>query len=128
MSSAINSYFASLSYPVQISVVGYVLVLLSIFFPMPVDDRDSEGRYSYRLSERLVVAFMLIVPMVVSVFTIHCIKDGSSTTPLCGTWSWINAGIIILWSVMIFAITTLGAFSAPDKTVEGFKDKSSNSM
>lgn len=114
-----------MSSPAQVAIAGYLLVCISVFFPMPVDDRDKKGKYSYRLKDRLVVLGLLLLPMALSVLTIHCMTVGDGEA-ICGPWSWVNAGLVFLWSIVIFAVAALGAFSNDVKTVERFKDKKHN--
>jgi len=113
-----------LSSPAQVAIVGYLLVCLSIFFPMPIDDRDKHGNYRYRWTERFVVLFMLLLPMALSVFTIHCMTAGAEGNEMCGPWSWVNAIIVFLWSIVVFGVAALGAFTDGANTVEGFVNKS----
>ena len=115
----------NVSAPAQVAIAGYLLVCVSVFFPMPVDDRDKKGKYSYRLYDRLVVLGLLLLPMALSVLTIHCMTTGDGEA-VCGPWSWVNAGLVFLWSLVIFSIAALGAFSNDVKTVEGFKAKKNN--
>jgi hypothetical protein len=114
----------SIARPAQLALAGYALVCLSVFFPMPADDRDEKGRYSYRLKERLVVLGLLLLPMALSILSIHCMVSGEGETAVCGTWSWVNAAIVMMWALLVTIGAGLGAFSKD--AVEGFKDKASS--
>jgi len=94
-----------LSHQALLAVVGYLLVAVAIF--VPVKQADQKQQNEYRLGDRLAVLFIMLLPMILSVYTINCLVSGS-----CNMWSWFNSILVFIWSVLIFIVSLYGAFQA----------------
>jgi hypothetical protein len=85
------------------ALVGYVLVAIAIFIPVKSESGKQEP---YNVSNRLLVLLTMLIPAVLSVYTINCLVQGS-----CNIWSWINAILVFLWSLLILGVALYGAFA-----------------
>jgi hypothetical protein len=91
------------------ALTGYVLVAIAIFIPIKSDPKNPE---SYNVGNRLLVLLTMLIPAVLSVYTINCLVQGS-----CEIWSWINAVLVFLWSLLILGVALYGAFASPSPAV-----------
>ena len=86
----------------QIAMLGYVILAFAILIPVNIEKEE------YNLTERVVSLIMMILPMIVSVYTINCLVVGSSTGGLpCNLLAWLNSGSILAWSVLVLILTLL---------------------
>lgn len=93
-----------LSDQAQMALLGYVIVIVAIFLPR----RDMNPRQRQpNIMDKLSIVIAMIIPMALSVYTIHCLVVGR-----CYIWSWVNSGIVVLWSFLILFLTMNGRSSA----------------
>ena len=112
----------------QVAMLGYVVLAVAIL--LPVNSQEEE----YNLTERVVSLLMMILPMLVSVYTINCLVRGSSKGGLpCDVLAWLNSGSILLWAVLVLILTLLmyangsngsanGNVNGTVVVIEGFQD------
>jgi len=114
-----------LSQQALLAVAGYILVIVAVMLPaQPTYYDDPET--SYNVSDRLLVILAMLIPMALSVYTINCLVVGSDGL-WCDKWSWINAAIVFVWSVLIFCVSVYAMFVPLDiPTVEKFKIQKKN--
>ncbi len=95
----IPTYFSSQA---KVAILGYIILSISILLPVNNDNKK------YNFTERFVSLLMVILPMVVSVYTINCLVKGSSNGGLpCDMLAWLNSGSILVWAVLVFVLTML---------------------
>jgi hypothetical protein len=97
----------SLSQQASLALLGYVLVAVALFLPVKSAASDEE-KQSYKLMDRLGVFAMMLIPMALSIYTINCLVAGQ-----CSLWSWVNSGLVFLWSIVIFGVSLYAAFRVP---------------
>ena len=97
--------------PAIVTMVGYAILVFIVLLPVDkytYDDKTgayAKQRYSFPF--RLLVALLLLLPFILSVYSVNCMMVGN-----CTTWSWIVALITLLWAVVITVTTfTSGSFS-----------------
>jgi hypothetical protein len=88
----------------QLAILGYVIVAVAIFLPR----RDiSPNAKQPTFMDKLTILLVMLIPMALSVYTIHCLVVGQ-----CFIWSWVNSGMVVLWSFLILFLTMNGKSSA----------------
>jgi hypothetical protein len=86
----------------QVAMLGYVVLAVAILLPVNIEKEE------YNLSERVISLLMMLLPMVVSIYTINCLVRGSSKGGLpCDVLAWLNSGSILVWSVLVLVLTLL---------------------
>ena len=86
----------------QVAMLGYVVLAFAILLPVNIEKEE------YNLSERVISLLMMLLPMVVSIYTINCLVRGSSKGGLpCDVLAWLNSGSILVWSVLVLVLTLL---------------------
>jgi hypothetical protein len=96
--------FPKLSTQAQYALFGYVLVLIAIFLPAKPTTAEETAR-GYDLPKRLIALVILLLPIALSVYTINCLVVGQ-----CSIWSWVNAILVFLWSLLIFGVSIYAMF------------------
>jgi hypothetical protein len=110
----IPTYFSTQA---QVAMLGYVILAVSIMLPVNIEKEE------YNLTERVVSLLMMVLPMVVSVYTINCLVKGSSKGGLpCDVLAWLNSGSILVWSVLVLVLTLL-IYSNGGNDLESFKER-----
>jgi hypothetical protein len=95
----IPQYF---SIQAQVAMLGYVVLAVAILLPVNSDKEE------YNLIERIVSLLMMVLPMLVSVYTINCLVKGTSDGGLpCNVLAWLNSGSILVWSILVLVLTLL---------------------
>jgi uncharacterized membrane protein len=89
----------NLSKQATLALIGYIILILSVFLPYKLSDDENDK--NYYLKERVIYSFIMLVPIFISIFTINCMVTGSSTKG-CGTLSWLNAGAVFIWALLVF--------------------------
>ena len=97
-----------LSSQAWLAVIGYSLVAVAVLLPIK-GSKDPKNQPEYNLADRLLVILAMLIPMALSVYTINCLVMGSSGM-WCDKWSWLNAALVFIWSVLIFGVSVYGAF------------------
>ena len=106
----IPTYFSTQA---QVAMLGYIILAVAIMLPVNIEKEE------YNLTERVVSLLMMLLPMVVSIYTINCLVKGSSKGGLpCDVLAWLNSGSILVWSILVLVLTLL-IYSNND--VEGFR-------
>jgi protein-S-isoprenylcysteine O-methyltransferase Ste14 len=96
--------------PAIVALVGYAILVFIVLLPvdMYTYDDSSKGytKQRYSLPQRLLLVLLLLLPFVLSIYSVNCMMVGN-----CVTWSWIVAVITVIWAAVI-AVTTFstGAF------------------
>jgi hypothetical protein len=85
-----------LSTPAYMTLLAYLLVAAALFIPWGRVEGDEDG--GYHLKERVYSLLMMIIPVVLTVYTVNCMVVGQ-----CYVWSWFHVILIALWSVAIFS-------------------------
>lgn len=97
----------------QVAMLGYVVLAVAILLPVNLEKEE------YNLTERVVSLLMMLLPMVVSIYTINCLVKGSSKGGLpCDVLAWLNSGSILVWSILVLVLTLL---IYANNDVEGFR-------
>lgn len=95
----VPTYFSTQA---QVAMLGYVVLAVAIMLPVNIEKEE------YNLTERIVSLLMMVLPMVVSVYTINCLVKGSSKGGVpCDVLAWLNSGSILVWSVLVLVLTLL---------------------
>jgi hypothetical protein len=92
-----------LATPAYAVAVGYLIVLIVILLPFNISnviDPVVAVRMSpeYNLAERLFIILLMLVPFILSVYSVNCLVVGK-----CVVWSWVHAVIVLLWVIMFVA-------------------------
>ena len=105
----VPTYFSTQA---QVAMLGYIILAVAIMLPVNIEKEE------YNLTERVVSLLMMLLPMVVSIYTINCLVKGSSKGGLpCDVLAWLNSGSILVWSVLVLVLTLL---IYANNDVEGF--------
>jgi hypothetical protein len=96
--------FPKLTTQAQYALFGYILVLIAIFLPAKPTSPEETAR-GYDLSNRLMAFIILLLPIALSVYTINCLVAGQ-----CSIWSWVNAILVFVWSLLIFGVSIYAMF------------------
>jgi hypothetical protein len=94
--------FKNLSKQASFAVIGYIILLLSIFIPYNIS--NTPEKYEYNFKERFKYSLLLLLPIALSILTINCMVTGNSIKA-CGVLSWINSIIVFGWAFLIFLLT-----------------------
>ncbi len=105
----------NLSKQATLALVGYIILILSVFLPYKLSDEENDN--NYYLKERIIYSIIMLIPIFISVFTINCMVTGASTKG-CGPLSWINAILVFIWALLVF----LFSFKLMKSSVEDFSD------
>ena len=74
---------------VHLASLSYIFLLSSIFIP----DKNEE---SYNLKKRLSAVVLMVIPCLLSVYSIYCMIVGK-----CHELAWYNSIYIFVWCVFI---------------------------
>ena len=86
----------------QVAMLGYLVLAVAILLPINLNIKE------YNLSERILSLLMMLLPMIVSVYTINCLVTGSSKGGMpCDVLAWLNSGSILVWSILVLILTLL---------------------
>ena len=85
-----------ISKQMKLSLLGYAILLISIFIPYQDTNKNS---IPYNLKRRLQTFFLMLIPITVSIYSINCMVVGK-----CELWAWYNSFIIFIWSFIVFLI------------------------
>jgi hypothetical protein len=70
MGKNLNKYF---SLQAKVAIVGYLILIGAILVPLPEPHlKNNDMKKPYNLGERLVSILGLLVPMIISIYTINC--------------------------------------------------------
>jgi hypothetical protein len=94
----------------KLIVVAYLILLASTLVPFEVIERPMDGvsknaatnaatnkNVAYGLRRRLWIMLMMVLPIIVSVYTIHCLVVGK-----CEMWAWYNSIVVFVWCCGVF--------------------------
>lgn len=86
--------------PTKIAMVCYVILLVIIMVPAR---RKNDDEYDF--NTRLIAALSLLAPMIVSLFLLNCVSQGSTKGGMmCTVLAWINAFILLAFTLMVSGI------------------------
>jgi hypothetical protein len=86
----------------QVAILGYIILSVAILLPVNVEKEQ------YNLTERILSLVMMLLPMIVTVYTINCLVVGSNKGGLpCELLAWLNSGSILIWSILVLVLTLL---------------------
>jgi hypothetical protein len=95
----VPTYFSTQA---QVAMLGYIILAVAIMLPVNIEKEE------YNLTERVVSLLMMLLPMVVSIYTINCLVKGSSKGGLpCDVLAWLNSSSILVWSILVLVLTLL---------------------
>lgn len=91
--------------PAYIAALAYVVMVVTILLPFefPTVDEVTGEEYvvKYDFGQRLIALLLMTIPIVLSIYTINCMITGN-----CMVWSYVVAGVTVLW-VAMFVITAI---------------------
>ena len=89
-------------------IIAYIFIVVSLIIPgndnVRVQMKDSYNRKTINSENWFIHAASLIIPVIVTIYSTHCMSVGG-----CFIWSWINAGIILAWSISIFLLSIMSS-------------------
>ena len=86
----------------QVAILGYIILSVAVLLPVNVEKEQ------YNLTERILSLVMMLLPMIVTVYTINCLVVGSNKGGLpCELLAWLNSGSILIWSILVLVLTLL---------------------
>lgn len=97
-----NKYFSKQA---KLAIVGYALLAISFFLPV----KDPENPHQkYNLTERALSFVVMLLPMIVSVYTINCMVVGKANGGMpCNVLAWLNGLSVLVWSVLVLIFTIM---------------------
>ena len=106
MGKNLNKYF---SLQAKVAIVGYLILIGAILVPLPEPHlKNNNMKKPYNLGERLVSILGLLVPMIISIYTINCMVKGSSKGGMpCTVLAWLNSISVLVWSSLVLILTLL---------------------
>lgn len=93
-----DGIFSSLSKPAVLASIAYLIMAFAIILPLGVTEKDGP---KYSFGKRLLVVFLLIIPIGLSIYSINCMVAGK-----CHVWAWIQ-GIAISFWVLLFIVASM---------------------
>ena len=106
MGKNLNKYF---SLQAKVAIVGYLILIGAILVPLPEPHlKNNNMKKPYNLGERLVSILGLLIPMVISIYTINCMVKGSSKGGMpCTVLAWLNSISVLVWASLVLILTLL---------------------
>lgn len=106
MGKNLNKYF---SLQAKVAIVGYLILIGAILVPLPEPQlKNNNMKKPYNLGERLVSILGLLVPMIISIYTINCMVKGSSKGGMpCTVLAWLNSISVLVWASLVLILTLL---------------------
>lgn len=106
MGKNLNKYF---SLQAKVAIVGYLILIGAILVPLPEPHlKNNNMKKPYNLGERLVSILGLLVPMIISIYTINCMVKGSSKGGMpCTVLAWLNSISVLVWASLVLILTLL---------------------
>jgi len=106
MNKNLKKYF---SLQAKVAIVGYLILIVAILIPLPQPHlKNNDIKNSYNLGERLVSIIGLLVPMIISIYTINCMVKGSSKGGMpCTVLAWLNSISVLVWASLVLILTLL---------------------
>lgn len=88
-----------LAKPTIIAAIAYFIMGVIVLLPMNIGEYDPAYNQTQKfdLSYRILLLLILLIPIVLSLYSINCMVEGK-----CVMWSYINAVLICVW-VILFA-------------------------
>ena len=97
-----NKYFSNQA---KLAMLGYLLLSISFFIPIKTPE---EKELKYNLSERVLSFVIMLLPIVISVYTINCMVVGVSDGGIpCNLLAWLNSLSVFVWSFIILLGTLM---------------------
>lgn len=90
--------FSFLSKPAVLASISYLIMAFAIVLPLGLNEKDKP---KYNFWKRLLVVFILLIPIALSIYSINCMVVGG-----CHVWAWVQ-GIAIAFWVLLFLVATL---------------------
>ena len=88
----------------KLAIIGYVLLIVALLVPV----QKKGSKQPYNLNGRVMSIFGMLLPMVISVYTINCMVVGVSKGGLpCTVLAWLNSLSVLVWSGLILLFTVL---------------------
>ena len=117
-----NSYFSTQA---KLAMVGYALLAIAFFLPVKTPE---ETVVKYNLKERVLSFLTVLIPIVISVYTINCMVVGVSSGGFpCTLLAWLNSLSVFIWSflVLLFSLMLLNT-TTPEAAPTDQPEKISN--
>ena len=74
----------------RVALISYIVIWLATFVPTKLD------KPRYRIKERVSLTFLMLVPTLLSVYTINCLVTGK-----CEVYAWINAISVVFFAISV---------------------------
>jgi putative copper export protein len=90
--------------PTFLAAVAYIVLAFIVLLPLNIGELDPnfEKTNKYSLMNRLLILFVMIIPIGLSLYSINCMVKGK-----CMTWSYINSIFICIWVVVFVLVAIL---------------------
>lgn len=97
-----NKYFTNQA---KLAMVGYALLSIALFIPIR---NPEEEQMEYNLTERILSFVVMLLPIIVSVYTINCMVVGVSKGGIpCNLLAWLNSLSVFVWCFIILLGTLM---------------------
>ena len=111
----------------KLAIVGYTILILSVFLPNNRIATESElfdptinNHKNYHFYSRVFYCLAMVLPMLISVYTINCMTMGSiqGGKNICSALSWVNSLSVFVWAILV-ALLSFSAYKTvtPTSTV-----------
>jgi hypothetical protein len=89
--------------PTFIAAVAYLVLAFMVLLPLKIGTLDPqfEKTEKYNLGYRVLILFIMLIPICLSLYSINCMVAGH-----CTIWSYLNSLFIVLW-VFLFVTAVL---------------------
>lgn len=86
--------------PTVIAAIAYFIMGVIVLLPLNIGEYDPayNTTQKFDLSYRILLLLILLVPIVLSLYSINCMVKGK-----CVVWSYVNAVLICVWVVLFTA-------------------------
>lgn len=99
----------TISMPATIALIAYCVLILIILLPFKVPIEDVSGNITvlkYNIGERLLVMILMLLPIILSVYSINCMVVGD-----CHLLSLFIALLTAIWVASITVLSFYATFS-----------------
>jgi hypothetical protein len=88
----------------RVALIGYMLLVVALLLPV----KKSNDTQDYNLGGRVTSILIMILPMIISVYTINCMVVGVKNGGLpCTVLAWLNSASVFIWSSLILLFTVV---------------------
>jgi hypothetical protein len=105
-----------LSSQAKLVFYAYLVIIVSLLLPIKNESYNAENRF--------VGLLFILVPILLSVYSVNCMVIGASGHWSCEYYASFSAGLLVLWAVVLLVVSIYAMVNgAPQLFVENMTDK-----